>query len=247
MSPIPYENAPIRVRDDLAAAHRRAWDHIARPGTWWDGSQRVAIAAETRNAPDCSLCLQRKEALSPAAISGSHDSLGQLPENVVEVVHRVRTDPARLTRSWFEGVIRSGLTPEQYVETVSIIVHVVSVDTFTRGIGTPPLPLPGPADGAPSRRRPTRAKPGPAWLSWIEPADLTRAEADIYPRGREPANIHKAMSLVPAEVRSFFDMSEHQYLGGIEMRDFSREFRAITHAQIELLAARVSVLNRCFY
>jgi hypothetical protein len=247
MNPAPYENAPIRVRDDLTAAHRRAWDHIARPGTWWDGSQRVTIAAETRNASDCSLCLQRKEALSPAAISGSHDSLGQLPENVVEVVHRVRTDPARLTRSWFGAVIRSGLTPEQYVETVSIVVHVISVDTFARGIGTPPLPLPSPADGAPSRHRPAGAKPGPAWVPWIEPADLTEAEAGIYPRGRPAANIHKAMSLVPAEVRSFFDLSDHQYLGGVEMRDFSREFRAITHPQIELLAARVSALNRCFY
>jgi AhpD family alkylhydroperoxidase len=31
------------------------------------------------------------------------------------------------------------------------------------------------------------------------------------------------------------------------MRDFSREYRAISHAQIELLAARVSALNRCLY
>jgi hypothetical protein len=30
------------------------------------------------------------------------------------------------------------------------------------------------------------------------------------------------------------------------MRDFSREYRAISHAQIEL-AARVSALNRCLY
>jgi len=39
----------------------------------------------------------------------------------------------------------------------------------------------------------------------------------------------------------------HQYLPGTAMRDFSREYRAISHAQIELLAARVSPLNRCFY
>src|SRR5262249_42163424 len=45
----------------------------------------------------------------------------------------------------------------------------------------------------------------------------------------------------------FFGLCEHQYLGALEMRDFGREFRAITHAQIELLAGRVSALNRCFY
>ena len=66
-------------------------------------------------------------------------------------------------------------------------------------------------------------------------------------RQMPPANIHKAMSLVPAEVESFFDLCEHQYLGALAMRDFAREFRAISHAQIELLAARVSAMNRCFY
>jgi hypothetical protein len=89
-----------------------------------------------------------------------------------------------------------------------------------------------------------RALPG---FRWIEPEDLTEAEAGIYPTARTPANIHRAMSLVPAEVRSFFDLCEHHYLGPLEMRDFGREYRAITHAQIELLAARVSALNRCFY
>jgi hypothetical protein len=247
MNPAPYKKTSIRVRDDLAAAHRRAWHHIGHPGTWWSGAERVALAAETRTASNCRLCRERKGALSPAVVSGSHDSLGELPDNLVEVVHRIRTDPARLTHSWFEGVIGSGLTPERYVETVSVVVHVVSVDTFARGIGISPRPLPPPASGAPTGKRPSGAKLGPAWVPWIEPADLSEAEAEIYPRGRAPANIHKAMSLVPMEVKSFFDLCEHQYLGALEMRDFGREFRAITHAQIELLAGRVSALNRCFY
>jgi hypothetical protein len=247
MNPQPYEAVPIAIREDLAAAHRRARDHLAHPGTWWDGAQRVALMAEARNAMDCALCRRRKEALSPAAVAGTHDSLGELPEIAVEIVHRIRTDPARLTRRWYEGVVQSGLTPEQYVEIVSVVAHSVALDTFARGIGMPPLPLPRPADGVPARRRPAGAKQGPAWVPWIEAADMTEAEADVYPLGRPPANIHKAMSLVPSEVKSFFDLCEQHYLGPHEMRDFGREFRAITHAQIELLAARVSALNRCFY
>lgn len=247
MNPAPYENAAVRIRADLAAAHGRAWAHIAHPGTWCSGAERVAVAAETRQAAECRLCRERKEGLSAAAVPGAHDSLGALPDNIVEVVHRVVTDPARLTRRWFDGVIRSGLSVEQYVEIVSVVVHVVAVDTFARGIGMPLLPLPEAASGAPSRNRPDGAKPGPAWVPWIEAGDLTEAEAGMYPAGRTPANIHKAMSLVPAEVRSFFDLCERQYLGGLEMRDFGQEFRAITHVQIELLAARVSALNRCFY
>src|SRR5260370_33827456 len=80
-----------------------------------------------------SLCRRRKEAVSPAAIEGTHDSLGELSEVVVEVVHRVRTDPGRLSERWYRGVIAGGLSEEQYVETVSVIAHVVAIDTMARG------------------------------------------------------------------------------------------------------------------
>lgn len=242
-----YATAPIAIRDDLSAAHSRAWARIGQPGTWWEGAQRVAIAAEARHAPSCALCRRRKEALSPAAIEGKHDSLGELPEIVVEVVHRVRTDPARLGETWFRGVIAAGLSAERYVETVSLVAHVVAIDTMGRGLGLAALPLPAPEPGLPSHYRPPGAKPGGAWVPWLEPADLGEREAGIYPQGRPAANIMKAMSLVPEEVKSFFDLVSHQYQPPLAMRDFSREYRAISHAQIELLAARVSALNQCLY
>src|SRR5204863_9810774 len=89
--------AAIPIRPAIAAAQARAWERIARPGAWWDGAQRVAIAAEIRRAVECRLCRRRKAALSPSAEAGAHDSLGALPAAVVEIVHRVHTDPARLT------------------------------------------------------------------------------------------------------------------------------------------------------
>jgi len=237
----------IPIRDDLAAAQARAWEHIARPGTWWDGAARVAIAAETRQASGCALCRERKAALSPSAVVGRHDSLGRLPEIVVEVVHRVRTDPARLGERWYRGIVAGGLTEEEYVEIVSVVAHVVAVDTMALGLGLEASPLPDPQPGSPSRYRPQGAKPGGAWVPWVEPADASAAERAIYPTDRPPANIMKAMGLVPDEVRSFFDLVNHQYLPGAVMRDFAHEYRAISHAQIELLAARVSALNRCLY
>jgi len=160
MNEPPYETMLTEIRADLAAAHRRARDHIAQPGTWWDGAHRVSLMAETRNAVDCALCRERKAALSPAAVAGRHDSLGELPEIAVEIVHRIRTDPGRLTRSWYDGVIRSDLTPEQYVEIVSVVAHTVALDTFARGIGIAPLANVATggrhAVAAPSARRPAR-------------------------------------------------------------------------------------------
>jgi len=203
----PYASAPYAIRDDLAAAHARAWSRIARPGTWWDGTARVAIAAEARNAPSCTLCRRRKEALTPLSIEGTHDSLDRLPEIVVEVVHRLRTDPGRLGEPWYREVIARGLTAAQYVEIVSVVAHVVAIDTMARGLGLEALRLPDPKPGSPSHYRPEVAKLSGAWVPLVA----------------------------------------HQYLPGDVMREFSREYRAISHAQIELLAARVSALNRCLY
>jgi hypothetical protein len=252
-------DASIAIRDDLQAAHARAWAHLARPGAWWAGAERIAITAETRHAASCRLCQERQAARSPAAVAGDggggHDCLGSLPPAAVEVVHRVCTDPGHLTEGWYRGVIADGLSAERYVETVSVVAHVVAIDTMMRGIGRDPPPLPAPEPGMPPafagaglHGRPRGARPGAAWVPWVEPEDAEAGELGHYPAdGRPAANIVKALSLVPVEAESFFDLVGHQYLPGPAMRDFTREYRAISHAQIELLAARVSALNQCLY
>src|SRR5262249_27960451 len=161
---------------------------IGRPGTWWSGAERIAIAAETRHAPSCVLCRRRKEVPSPAAIEGKHDSLGALPEFVIEVVRRVRTDPGRLSQRWFRGVIAARITEEQYVETISLVAHMGAIDTRARGLGLDVPALPQPEPGAPSQYRPAGAGPGGAWVPWLESTDLSRAETGLYPTGRPAAN-----------------------------------------------------------
>ncbi|MCP4037053.1 MAG: hypothetical protein GY733_08970, partial [bacterium] len=94
MTTFEYAESQDPVREDLAAAHRRAWERIASPGTWLTGAQRVAVADETRRAQDCTLCRQRKQALSPFAVTGEHDHGGQLDEAIVDEIHRVTTDAA---------------------------------------------------------------------------------------------------------------------------------------------------------
>ena len=101
MSEISYDDAPVPVREDLPAAHRRAWRRLAEPGTWWTGAERVAIAAEVRNARRCRLCAERKQALSADSVSGQHDTVGGLPTAAVEVAHRVTVDNGRLSQTWF--------------------------------------------------------------------------------------------------------------------------------------------------
>ena len=106
--------------------------------------------------------------------------------------------------------------------------------------------------GAPSRKRPAGAKPGPGWTVSLRPADVGADDPDLYrahpgPPERSGANIHLALSLVPASMVHWWEMFEPMYQTGPMMRDFGREYRAISHAQIEMLAARVAALNRCAY
>ena len=240
-----YADSPYPVRSDLVEAHRRAWDRLSGAGTWLAGAQRVAIMAETRNARGCAFCSEIRNALSPFAVQGTHDSLGELPGNWVDMIHRIVADPGRLTRSWYDRTLASGISDAEFVEIVSVVAHVTAVDTFAKGLGVPLRPLPEPRDGAPSRYRPAEARQHQAWAPNIAWNEHGPNEADYFV-GPE-ANIRRALTLVPDEARSFFDIAAAQYLAGPQMRDFSREFRAMTHAQIELLAARVSALNQCTY
>jgi hypothetical protein len=251
---ISYTNAPVKVRDDIVAAHDRAWNRIARAGAWFDGKTRLAIAPETRNASKCALCSRRKKALSPHSIVGTHDGLGTLPERLVEQIHSIVIDPGRLTRGWFDSLIASGTQDTEFVETVAVVATVVTIDTFCRAVGVPLHPLPTAENGKPHRRRPkTVRQRGEAWVPMIHPKDL-EGELDTAEEqtlasywGGVPANIRRALSLVPEEAYEWFRLVEVQYLPAKAMRDFSNEYRAITHAQIELIAGRVSVLNQCFY
>src|SRR5262249_52439673 len=118
MDLLSYDFAPFAVRSDLAEAHRRFWRRLARPGAWWTGVERVAIAAETRNARSCQLCRTRKSALSPNVISGEHDNRGTLPPPAVEAVHRIVSDPGRLSKPWLDSTLAAGLAVEAYVELV---------------------------------------------------------------------------------------------------------------------------------
>ncbi len=241
--------ASFPIRDDLTAAYERAWQHLARPGTWWDAERRLAIAAETRNALACRLCRDRADAVSPFAVDGVHDERGALPAPVVEVVHRIRTDSGRLSEAWCRQTLANGLSEMEYVETVAVISITTALDTLAKGLGIPPRTLPGPEAGDPTRHRPAKARKALAWVATLEPEDVAEDDPDPYPGKTLDliANIHRAMSLVPAEVAAFFALDDVIYVPQFAMKDFSREYRAISHAQMELLAARVSLINRCTY
>lgn len=242
-----FETHSVPIRDDLSGAFRQAWEHIAKPGCWWSGAERVAIAEEYRNARECSLCLARKAAVTPNAVQGEHDNLGVLSNAAVEVVHRIGTDPGRLSKTWYDKTLDLGLSDGQYVELVGVLVTVNSIDAFHRALGIPPEALPSPQAGEASGYRPEGTALSGGWVPMIVDKDVAEAEADLF-ETPNVGNVTRALSLVPDELRNMHALSTAMYLKVTDIADFGASGgRAITRPQMELLAARVSALNECFY
>ena len=236
----------LPIRPSLAAAIEAAWTSLAGPGTWWSAAERIAIADEVRHAPSCKLCEERKQALSPYAVKGAHASLGKLSDEAVEAVHRLVTDASRITEAWVRNMSDGPLGEEGYVEIVSLVAIVAALDTFDRALGRAPSTLPAAMDGSPARHRPAGAKRNLAWIATVAPEDMGPGDPNPYPLHGDK-NIHRALSLVPQAVIDFFDLDVELYLRDHEIRDFTTEYRAISHGQIELIAGRASAINRCFY
>ena len=244
---IDYGNTEHPVRADFAEGHNRYWKRLAKPGYWFTGAQRVDMAREVRNAPHCALCQARKTALSPTAVTGSHDTVSDLPDVVVEVIHRVITDPKRLTKTWFDGVLSQGLTPEAYIEVVGTTVHVFMIDEFCRALGEPVNTLPKPLVGAPSGYRPAGTIDVDAWVE-VLPNDIEPGRPEFDLAGKLQFNVFRGLSLAPDEVRTVLDLIAIHYLPGEEIGDFRSGFGgALDRYQKEVVATRISSFNSCYY
>lgn len=247
MAAFAYEDVGFDVRADIGEAHRRYWARLARPGNWWTGAERVAIARESRNAVSCRFCAERKSALSPYTIAGEHDHDGGLPAVAIDAAHRIVTDQGRITGSWVDANVERGLSKEAYVELVGIVVNMLSIDEFSRAIGSELEPLPQPQAGDPDGYLPASLADDIGFVPTIPPDGTTGAEADLWSPGRT-ANVVRALSLVPDALRDWMDLSGAHYLSLESMGNFvGRDDRAINRMQMELVAARVSAINECFY
>jgi hypothetical protein len=201
----------------LRSAQAEAAARVAEPGDWLTGEQRVAVWREVRATTTNPPDLARQVELLPAA--------------GVEVVRRLATDPGRLTRSWAERSIAE-VGEETYVELVGVTAIVTVLDWFSRAMGEPERPLPEPASGQPARLRPGGVGDVGAWVSQRQQ------------RGR--ANVSRALSLVPVTESAWAPLVDTHYSRGAEFLLLAWD-RSLSRPQVELVAARTTALNECFY
>ena len=246
MALIEYGGCDLPIREDLLQSHERCWNRLSETGSWLDGSQRIDVAAEVRNARTCSFCVEQKEAISPNAVTGSHNSLGKLKDAEVEIIHRIVSDPARLSKNWYKDVISMGLKEEEYIEIIGIIAMVMVIDTFTFALGLTNHHLPKPKSGKPLHYRSPGAKTKAAWVPIVEPEDVTPSDGELYPNPKV-GYILRALSAVPTTKFHFWDLMHAHYLPEPIIYQFDRDYRAISRSQMEVVASRVSALHQCLY
>lgn len=234
------------IRTDLDQATRKAWTYLGQPGNWWTGVQRVDLVAEVRAARDCTLCAERQHALSPTGVKGDHDTASDFPPVVIEAAHRLTNDASRLSEKTIRGWNAEGLSDGAYVELVSIVSTVIGVDAFCDALEIPLLPLPQAQSGEPSRYIPEEATQSGAWFPMISPASVDEKNTDLYEKfwRADTPNVIRAMSLVPDAVRNLLTLLQPFYIGNLTHPDAGN---CVDESQVELVAARVSAINQCFY
>ena len=130
------------------------------------------------------------------------------------------------------GVVMQALGDAPYVELIGVVACLVAIDAFAIALGVELEPLPRPIEGEPSRERPDGVADDGAWVPMLTPF-------------RGP-NVARALSLVPQAAMTFGGLTMEMYA----KTDFAKlvwSDRPLSRPQVELVAARVSALNECFY
>lgn len=224
----------MEVRADLADAHRDAWTHLAEPGSWWTGEQRLELAKTVLDA------LSDSEPIPPwgsiSAVDGRIPVISMAPSFAHDVAYRIARHAGTLTEDWYEKA-SDELGPLPYVELVGIVTTVAAVSRFSRSIGVDVPEFPSPVVGEPTGDAPVDlVDPELNWVPVAAPADQTAAVMQAY-------------TAVPSEFQNYLQMASAQYMPAAEMGDpaWTRREGGLTRPQTELIASRVAQLRECFY
>ncbi len=171
------------------------------------------------------------ERCHPTPSPAQHPASEFLPAAGVEVAHRVATDPGRLTRAWADQQIEA-LGETVYTEIVGVTAIASVIDHFHRAIGQPEPTLPSPTPGEPSQIRPDGVGDVGAWVSQSV--------------GPTTANVSRTLSLVPVTNATWRSLVDSHYSRGAEFLEPVWS-RALPRPAVELIAARTTSLNECFY
>ena len=159
---------------------------------------------------------------------GGEDAPSSLPSVAIEAAETTSARPAAIRRGWVDRMA-DDLGYPRYIELVGITSRLAAVDTFHVGLGVGLEPLPDPEPGDPSHTEEPSARPGAAWVPMVGGASITQALSLVDAESVAQEDLHGPLYL------TYEGMAEYDYVGGL------------SRAQMELVAARTSAINECFY
>ena len=219
------------VKQMISSAVDNAAASLSQPGDWLTGEQRRAAALEARNARTNELDQRRRQALSPNTVEGHHAATDVLSAEAMEVVHRIASDPGRLTRAWADEMMAT-LGEETYTELVGIAACTATLDMFAWATKDSDTELAEPSAGSPAEERPDTVGEVGAWVSQTVDGAM--------------ANVSRSLSLVPVTNEAWIGLVQAMYSRGPGFLDLEWE-RALSRPQVELVAARTTAELECFY
>ncbi len=164
-----------------------------------------------------------------ASLAGTPGPDAPISTELAEVAHAVAEAPADITPEWIDELEARGLDRFSYVEATGVVCRVAVVDTFAFGVGAEPLPLPEARGGEPRRIPVEGAMVSRAWVPTVG-----------------PGHAMSSLSAVEEERASMQALSDVLYLKEVvPVRQVEKG--SLIRSQIEVVAARTSYLNDCFY
>jgi len=204
-----------------------AWCELGRPGPQWTGAERTAIAAAARAAAPRPLW-DRAPALGELSREAGERELSPFVAGLVE---RVAVEPSSLSRDDVIA-ITDEIGDAAYAELASVVVQVVSIDHNAAALGMGLRPLPNAEPGEPHGRRPDGMADVGGHIEMTAVSD--------------GPNVRRSLSLAGADHERWMMLVFAMY-SGAQFGEMVWNDRALSRPQVELLAARTSALNECFY
>lgn len=170
------------------------------------------------------------ERVAAARLSRDRFADVSIRPEMAEAAVRMAHEPNTISEAWVAEQETRGLGRVTMAELMGVVSRQVAIDTFMFGVGAEQTELPSPNPGDPSKVI----------------VDGSKLENGSLPTVGS-ASPHTAFSSVPPDQVALEELHAGLYLPMEQIRDFAFTRDGVRRSQMELVAARTSFLNDCFY
>lgn len=214
------------MSEEIINSFQIIWEYLGQPGAWWTGPQRIEIAEEVRRS-------------APRPLWDRAPLLADLPDTLngeltlfeQAVVERVTVDPSSIDQATYDQIVER-IGEDKYAELASIVTQIVPIDHLHDALDIEREKLPLAAEGNIGMQRPIGLVNGVGFLPTLPTDGLPHVAVSL---GLALADNARRMLLVRA------------MYSGKSFGDMIWTHRSLSRPQVELVAARTSALNECFY